>query len=89
MIANWLHGVARTTALRAKVATARRRAKEIEVTDLHEPASAPLDIWSDLRPLLDHEIARLPDKYRIPIVLCGLENKSIKEAACGMACRAV
>ncbi|HEV3079397.1 MAG TPA: sigma-70 family RNA polymerase sigma factor [Gemmataceae bacterium] len=78
MVGNWLYGVAYRTALGAKTACARRRAKEREM-----PRREALDedIWSKLRPLLDHELSHLPDKYRVPIVLCDLESKSRKEAA--------
>src|SRR5439155_22313723 len=78
MVGNWLYGVAYRTALGAKTACARRRAKEREM-----PRREALDedIWSKLRPLLDHELSHLPDKYRLPIVLCDLEGKSRKDAA--------
>ena len=43
-------------------------------------AAAQSDSWGDLRPLIDEELSRLPDKYRLPVVLCDLEGKSIKQA---------
>ncbi len=51
------------------------------MTEMPEPQAPPKDIWSDLQPLLDQELSRLPDKYRVPIVLCDLEGKGHKEAA--------
>src|SRR5258708_30468167 len=39
------------------------------------------DGWADVQPVLDYELSQLPDKYRVPIVLCDLEGKTRKEAA--------
>jgi hypothetical protein len=46
-----------------------------------EPAVAEQDLWNDLRPLLDQELRRLPDIYRVVLVLCDLEGQTRKEAA--------
>jgi RNA polymerase sigma factor (sigma-70 family) len=86
LVANWLYGVACTTAHRARVANAKRRAKERQVPDMPEPAAAGPDPWHDLRPLLDEELRRLPDKYRVLIILCDLEGKTRIEAARQLGC---
>jgi RNA polymerase sigma factor (sigma-70 family) len=81
MLPNWLHGVAYQTALQARRTAARREARERQVSHMHEPAIAGRDQWDDLKPLLDEELSRLPDKYRVVIVLCDLEDKTRKDAA--------
>jgi RNA polymerase sigma factor (sigma-70 family) len=81
LVANWLYGVAHQTALKARATAARRKERERQVTEMPEPAVMEQDLWSDLQPLLDEELAQLPDKYRSVIVLCCLEGKTRKEAA--------
>jgi RNA polymerase sigma factor (sigma-70 family) len=81
MVGNWLYGVAHTTALRARATTARRRVRERQVIDMPEPEARQHDLWDELQPLLDGELARLPDKYRLAIVLCDLEGRTRKEVA--------
>jgi RNA polymerase sigma factor (sigma-70 family) len=81
LVANWLYGVAHQTALKARSTTAKRRAREKQVTAMPEPAVEQQDLWNDLQPLLDQELSRLPDKYRAVIVLCDLQGKTRKEAA--------
>ena len=80
MVANWLYGVAHRTALKARATVATRKRRERQVTEMPEPAVEESDLWSDLRPLIDQELSRLPDKYRAVIVLCELEGKTRKEA---------
>jgi RNA polymerase sigma factor (sigma-70 family) len=80
-LANWLYGVAHQTALKARATAAKRRARERQVTEMPEPAATEPDLWNDVQPLLDQELSRLPDKYRVAIVLCDLERKTRKEAA--------
>ncbi len=81
MVGNWLYGVAYRTALEAKASAARRRVKETGSRTMPPPTAVTNDLWHDLRPLLDQELNRLPDKYRTPVVLCDLEGKPRKEAA--------
>jgi RNA polymerase sigma factor (sigma-70 family) len=81
MVASWLYGVAHQTALQARRAATRRRAREKQVMEMPEAAVAKRDIWSDLQPLLDQELSRLPDTYQVVILLCDLGGKSRKEVA--------
>jgi RNA polymerase sigma factor (sigma-70 family) len=80
-LANWLYGVAYRIGLKARATTARRRMNERQVTEMPETEVTEQDLWTELEPLLDQELSRLPDKYRLPIVLCDLEGKTRKQAA--------
>jgi RNA polymerase sigma factor (sigma-70 family) len=80
LVANWLYGVAHQTALKANATTAKRGAREKQVTTMPEPVLEP-EHADDVQPLLDQELSCLPDKYRAVIVLCELEGKTRKEAA--------
>src|SRR5262249_136408 len=42
--------------------------------------------WRDLRPLLDEEVARLPEGQRASVVLFYLEGRSLDEAARQLGC---
>jgi RNA polymerase sigma factor (sigma-70 family) len=81
-LAAWLHGVARRVALRAR---ARHRPTEplSKLPELPDPRPDPLVAVSvrELFVALDEEIARLPQAYRLPLVLCGMEGRSLEEAA--------
>ncbi len=81
LVANWLYGVAHQTALKARATTARRGARERQVTAMPEPARQQQDLWDQLQSVLDQELSRLPDKYSAVIALCDLEGKTRKEAA--------
>jgi RNA polymerase sigma factor (sigma-70 family) len=81
MVGNWLYGVAHTTAVRLRAANARRRVRERQVADMPEPQAGQADLQDDLHRLLDDELARLPDKYRVPVVLCDLEGRPRKDVA--------
>ena len=68
------------TALKARATRAKRRAQEQTPAGV-EPVAALADPSSDISDLLDIELTKLPDKYRSVLILCGLQGKSLKEAA--------
>jgi RNA polymerase sigma factor (sigma-70 family) len=81
LLANWLFGVAYRTALEAKAASARRRLKERLVSRLPGQPAPETNLYNDLLPVLDQELNRLPDRFRVPVVLCDLEGRTRREAA--------
>jgi RNA polymerase sigma factor (sigma-70 family) len=81
-VGNWLYGVAYRTAMKARAVLARRRSREKQVDAMPEPpAPATTDPWTDLHPIIDEELARLPDKLRLPVVLCDLEGRPQRAVA--------
>jgi RNA polymerase sigma factor (sigma-70 family) len=82
LLGNWLYGVAYRTALDARAAAARRRARERQVNPLPEPAREDASTTDhDLRALLDREVNRLPNRYRVAVALCDLEGRTRQDAA--------
>src|SRR5262249_23467048 len=80
LVGNFLYGVAHNTALKAKVMNRTRRIKEREAGTVPRPGAVE-EVWVQVQALLDEELGRLPDRYRVPIVLCELEGRTIKGAA--------
>ena len=80
-LAGWLQGVAWRLARKVKVEASRRRAKEaVTITSTIADASEAV-IRRDVRQVLDEELDRLPEKYRVPLILCYLEGKTYNQAA--------
>jgi RNA polymerase sigma factor (sigma-70 family) len=83
----WLHGVAFNCARRLQRANLRRSAYERAVEELPDGiASESVSLSSELMTLLDEELARLPERYRVPIILCDLEGLTRREAATQLGC---
>jgi RNA polymerase sigma factor (sigma-70 family) len=83
-VGNWLYGVAYRSAMRARAEALRRRAKEKQVSDMPHPVlngETGANTWTELEQALDRELSRLPDKHRLPIVLCDLEGRTRREVA--------
>jgi RNA polymerase sigma factor (sigma-70 family) len=73
-LACWLYGVARRLALQVLTAADRRRAQENR-GDV-QPTADPLSeiTLREAQALLDEELSRLPERLRLPLVLCYLEG---------------
>jgi RNA polymerase sigma factor (sigma-70 family) len=85
-LAAWLREVAHRTAVRSRARASRRQAIEREAAArglaLDEPDDQDrLLSLNELRPVLQAEVVRLPDKYRIPVVLSYLEGRTNQEVA--------
>ena len=80
-LANWLYGVALRTSKKARGTAAKRRVREKQVPEVPEPEAPQHEQWPEQYPALTRELSGLPENYRLPIQLCDLEGKAIKEAA--------
>jgi RNA polymerase sigma factor (sigma-70 family) len=80
-LGNWLYGVATRVAHKARANAARRWARQQPLTDVPAPQASDEADWENLRQVLDDEVRRLPDKFRVPLVLCYVHGKSREEAA--------
>ena len=83
-VSNWLCGVAFRTGQAARTARLRRRARERQLGDVPHLAAVPA-AEPDLLPLIDRELNRLPEKFRLPIILCGMEGRGRKEVAAALS----
>jgi RNA polymerase sigma factor (sigma-70 family) len=80
-LASWLYGVAYRLAVRAKAQAGKRMLHERAQRTPPSEDPARTAAWRELVAVLDEELARLPDKYRAPLVLCYLEGKTQEAAA--------
>ena len=84
-IGPWLHRVAR----RARSGPARRRPPtggRARAAALAPGRSAGEADGDDLAAVVQEEVDRLPERYRVPVVLCDLEGRTHEEAARHLGC---
>src|SRR3954466_1279462 len=67
--------------MRARTHGVSRRTHERQGGEMVATVSSDDHSWSELRPVLHDEVNRLPEKYRVPVILCYLEGKTNEEAA--------
>jgi RNA polymerase sigma factor (sigma-70 family) len=84
-IGNWLYTVAGRVARKAKARAARCLPHQEQVQGLpsREPAETRAE---EVQQLLLEELNRLPDRYRLPLVLCYLEGKTNQQVADDLGC---
>jgi RNA polymerase sigma factor (sigma-70 family) len=80
-LSGWLYGVAHRLAMRARVDATRRSARESRVLARRVTDASAGVMRQEMLAILDDELARLPEKLRLPLVLCYLEGKPRDEAA--------
>lgn len=79
-LSNWLFGVARNVALKARRTRTRRQGKEAAAV----PRAQATEF--DLAELLHAELAKLSAAYRGAVVLCDLEGETLAAAARQLGC---
>ena len=82
----WLFRVAHRVACRAKKKEQRRRQVEAAMTNVPLPKASAEGESGELLAVLEAELADLPEKYRAPLLLCGVEEKTHEEAARILGC---
>jgi RNA polymerase sigma factor (sigma-70 family) len=84
-LAGWLYGVARRVALKARLRAARQRDAERRGMDQANGANGTDALEqaarSEAGAVLDEELQHLPEKYRLPLILCYFEGRTYEEAA--------
>jgi RNA polymerase sigma factor (sigma-70 family) len=93
LLSQWLHGVALRTAREARMQAHRRR--EREASRIEGTGAEPIDragrpdvllICREEFEVLHEEVSRLPERYRIPLLLCDLEGLTYQDAARRLGC---
>jgi RNA polymerase sigma factor (sigma-70 family) len=79
-LSSWLFKVAYRVALKARDRLGPRPGP-VELAEPAAPEASCDLVWRDLRPILDEQLDRLPEKYRAPLVLHYLEGKTVERVA--------
>jgi RNA polymerase sigma factor (sigma-70 family) len=89
-LGSWLHGVARRTALKARLQSAVRQKHEARATQRQASEADDLS-WREVRQVVYEELGGIPERYREALVLCYLEGATQQRAAArlGLAERTV
>jgi RNA polymerase sigma factor (sigma-70 family) len=87
VLGTWLHRVAHRIAVQAGAQTSRRRVCERMAGEIRVVEDRRNDeLGDDRRQIVREELARLSEKYRLPVLLCDLEGKTYAQAASELNC---
>jgi RNA polymerase sigma factor (sigma-70 family) len=85
-VASWLYGVAHRLAIGMKGSGLRRQQRERQAADMRSKTQGSAEACVDLEATLDDALRQVPEKYRAPLLLCYLEDKTQEEAAKHLGC---
>ena len=86
MLANWIYGVALRVAKKDRAKTARRRVVERQAAHSRPGWRSEEFEQAELRSVIDDAIASLPERFRVPVILCYLEGLRHEEIAQRLGC---
>jgi RNA polymerase sigma factor (sigma-70 family) len=80
-VSSWLHRVAYHLAVDVQADAARRKVLEKRAVPM--PSANPVLDASlrELHAVLNEELQQLPEEYQAPLILCGLEEQTVEQAA--------
>ncbi len=87
-IGGWLHRTALLVCQNSIRARRIRRTQEERAAAMNSPTASEEVDWAAVREVLDSEIDRLPEKYRVPLILFHMQDRSRGEIAQFMAVNA-
>ena len=85
-LGNWLYTVAYRLALRIRANEARRLRREAQAARSRPGTESHATTPGDQAVVLEEELQRLPERHRVPLVLCYLEGKTNEQAAEVLGC---
>jgi RNA polymerase sigma factor (sigma-70 family) len=85
-LGNWLYTVAYRLALRIRAHETQRLRREAQAGRSRPVTESHATIPSDQAVDLEEELQRLPERHRLPLVLCYLEGKTNEQAAEVLGC---
>jgi RNA polymerase sigma factor (sigma-70 family) len=80
-LGGWLHRVAYRASVQAGAESRRRRRREAEAAAMRTLQTTHTGPEPDVAAIVHEEVDRLPDRQRLPVVLCDLEGLTYEQAA--------